>query len=96
MILQKNKGTFIRKCSKKTAVRNRTAVLLNQLLIVPEGRSVNLPGERQRSCRQDYAFPTEPKISIFSLTFALIASVPGASSLRGSKPLPCLSLPASI
>ena len=36
-----------------------------------------------------YAFPTEPKISIFSFTVALIASVPGANNLRGSKPLPC-------
>ena len=31
----------------------------------------------------------EPKISIFSLTVALIASKPGARSLRGSYPLPC-------
>lgn len=43
-----------------------------------------------------YALPTEPNSSIFSLTFALIASKPGASSLRGSKPLPCRSLPASM
>ena len=35
------------------------------------------------------AFPTDPKISIFSLTVALIASKPGARSLRGSYPLPC-------
>ena len=35
------------------------------------------------------AFPTDPKISIFSLTVALIASNPGARSLRGSYPLPC-------
>ena len=42
-----------------------------------------------------YAFPTEPKSSIFSLTVALIASVPGASNLRGSNPLPSKSLPAS-
>lgn len=36
-----------------------------------------------------YALPTEPNSSIFSLTVALIASVPGANSLRGSKPFPC-------
>ena len=38
---------------------------------------------------KNYALPTEPNSSIFSLTVALMASVPGASSLRGSKPLPC-------
>ena len=41
------------------------------------------------------ALPTEPNSSIFSFTVALMASTPGASSLRGSKPLPCLSLPSS-
>ena len=42
------------------------------------------------------AFPTDPKSSIFSLTVALIASAPGARSLRGSNPLPSRSFPASI
>ena len=42
------------------------------------------------------AFPTEPNSSIFSLTVALIASAPGARSLRGSNPLPSKSLPASM
>ena len=32
-----------------------------------------------------HALSMEPKISIFSFTFALIASKPGASSFRGSK-----------
>ena len=36
----------------------------------------------------DYAFPTDPNNSIFSFTVALIASAPGARSLRGSNPLP--------
>ena len=40
--------------------------------------------------------PTEPNSSIFSLTVSLMASTPGASSLRGSKPLPCWSLPSSM
>ena len=35
-----------------------------------------------------YALLTEPNSSNFSLTVALIASKPGAKSLRGSKPLP--------
>ena len=34
------------------------------------------------------ALPTDPNNSIFSLTVALIASAPGARSLRGSNPLP--------
>ena len=33
--------------------------------------------------------PTEPNSYIFSFTVALIASAPGARSLRGSNPLPC-------
>ena len=36
-----------------------------------------------------HALLTDPKSSIFSLTVALIASAPGARSLRGSYPLPC-------
>ena len=39
---------------------------------------------------------TDPKSSIFSLTVALIASVPGARSLRGSNPFPSKSFPASM
>ena len=35
------------------------------------------------------ALSTDPNNSIFSLTVALIASKPGARSLRGSYPLPC-------
>ena len=35
------------------------------------------------------ALLTDPNNSIFSLTVALIASKPGARSLRGSYPLPC-------
>ena len=46
--------------------------------------------------RTSQALLTDPKSSIFSLTVALIASVPGARSLRGSNPLPCSSLPSSI
>ena len=42
------------------------------------------------------AFPTDPNNSIFSFTLAMIASVPGFRSLRGSNPLPCRSLPSSI
>jgi len=38
--------------------------------------------------RINYALFTLPKSSIFSLTFALIASKPGARSFLGSKPLP--------
>ena len=42
------------------------------------------------------ALPMQPKISILVLTISLMACAPGASSLRGSKPLPCWSLPASM
>lgn len=70
--------TFIRLYPKK---RKRRCVsvfffyLYSDLLQYPSGNT--------------QAFPTEPKISIFSLTVALIASNPGARSLRGSYPLPC-------
>lgn len=36
-----------------------------------------------------HALFAEPNNSIFSFTVALIASAPGANSLRGSYPLPC-------
>ncbi len=45
---------------------------------------------------KNQALLAEPNSSIFSRTVALMASAPGASSLRGSKPLPSRSLPASM
>lgn len=47
-----------------------------------------LPGTVQIRLIIPQAFPTEPNNSIFSFTVALIASNPGARSLRGSKPFP--------
>jgi len=65
---------------KKRAVWSKPGSPLQILFIQPEA----------------YAFPTEPNNFIFSTTVALIASVPGANNLRGSKPFPCKSFPASM
>ena len=47
-------------------------------------------------CNSYSALPSDPNNLIFSITVALIASVPGANNLRGSNPFPSKSLPASI
>ena len=39
--------------------------------------------------RGNQPLPAQPKSSIFSLHLSTMAAAPGASSLRGSKPLPC-------
>lgn len=61
------------------------------VLTIPAGGGVYF---KQRLKNQ--ALLAEPNNSIFSRTVALMASAPGASSLRGSKPLPSRSLPASM
>ena len=50
----------------------------------------------RRSGRVLYALLTEPNSSMRALVFSTMASRPGLSTLRGSKPLPSRSLPASM
>ena len=63
-------------------------------IIKKEEKKQTPSGQSCQSLFSLYAFMsqallTDPNNSIFSLTVALIASKPGARSLRGSYPLPC-------
>lgn len=55
-------------------------------------KNKKIPTGATSTPRQDFiysqALPTEPNSSIFSFTVSLIASNPGARTLRGSYPLP--------
>ena len=62
--------------------------------IIKKKKKQTPSGQSCQSLFSLYAFMsqallTDPNNSIFSLTVALIASKPGARSLRGSYPLPC-------